>query len=429
MFFYKERIKEMEELINKHKELYNNQGGIMNILFLVSRYPDKENETILEKDLVRIFNEKGHKCFVGTIIEKKYNQPTYEFDDNGIKVLKVKTGNMFNDVSAIEKGITVTTLPFQVSNEIIKKYRDERIDLVIAYSPFMSNPQLINRLKKKFQCKTLMMMWDIFPQNAWDLGIIKNKLIFNYFKYKEHQMLKTFDYIACNSEGNIKYLNENYKFRNDEKLFLSRNCEYDREKQEIDKLEVRKKYNLNTEDIILVFGGNMGIPQKLDNILEIAKQNQEIKFIFLGNGTEKQKLIENSEAIENVEFLGSFKREEYEEFIQCCDAGIISLNENYTVPNFPAKVTGYLKVGLPIFASLDPVAYNDLGNFIEKNQVGNAVLAINGREANKKLKNFLNSEKLEEYKKNTRVIFKKELEIENAYNAIIKNTTGDEVNV
>ena len=400
----------------------------MNILFLVARYPDEEKNTILEKDLVRVFAEKGHNCFSVSLNERRNNRETYFFKDKNVDVLKVKTGNMFN-TNKLDKLYTVLTMPKDLKNGILNKFGDKKIDLIVAYTPFMANPKLVNSLKKYFACKALMILWDIFPQNAKDLGLIKNKMIYNYFKYKENKMFKSFDYIACNSEGNIKYLNENYKFGNDKKLFLSRNCEYDNKRQKINKLEVRKKYNLNIEDIILVFGGNMGIPQKLDNILEIAKQNKQIKFIFLGNGTEKQKLIENSKGLGNVKFLGPFKREEYEEFIQCCDAGIISLNENYTVPNFPAKVTGYLKVGLPIFASLDRTAYNDLGNFIEKNQVGNAVLAGNFCESNEKLKNFLNSEKLQEYKNNTRVVFKKELEIENAYDAIIKNISGDEVDV
>lgn len=400
----------------------------MNILFLVARYPDEEKNTILEKDLVRIFSEKGHNCFCVSLNERKNNRETYSFKDKNVDVLKVKTGNMFN-TNKLDKLYTVLTMPKDLKNGILNKFGDKKIDLIVAYTPFMANPKLVNSLKKYYNCKSLMISWDIFPQNAKDLGIIKNKYVFYYFKKKEIKMFEAFEYVACNSEGNIKYLNENYEFKKNKKIFLSRNCEYDNKIQQINKLKIRKKYNLNIEDIILVFGGNMGVPQKLENILEIAKQNQKIKFIFLGNGTEKKKLIDKSKELENVKFLGPFKREEYENFIQCCDAGIISLNENYTVPNFPAKVTGYLKVGLPIFASLDQVAYNDLGNFIEKNKIGNAVLAGNFSEANEKLRNFLNLDKLQEYKKNTKIIFKKELEIENAYNAIIKNVSGDEVDV
>ena len=79
--------------------------------------------------------------------------------------------------------------------------------------------------------------------------------------------------------------------------------------------------------------------------------------------------------------------------------------------------------------SLDKVAYNDLGLFIEKNKVGNAILAGDLKEANIKLANFLDDGKLEKYKKNTKLLFNKEFEIKNAYDAIIKNINGDEVDV
>jgi len=395
----------------------------MNILFLVSRYPEKDNETILEKDLVRVFNEKGHKCFVGTIIEKKYNKPTYEFDDRGIKVLKVKTGNMFDVKNPLEKGITVTTLPFQISKEIIKKYGNKKIDLIIAYSPFMSNPQIVTKLKKEFNCKSLMIMWDIFPQNAWDLGIIKNKMIFNYFKYKEHKMLKTFNYIACNSEGNIDYLLDNYSFIEKKKLLLVRNCEYSVKLEDFNRKEIRERYDFKENEVIFIFGGNMGVPQQLENIINLAKKvkDEPAKFLFIGNGTEKNRLKELSKNNLNIKFLDFVPREDYENLLRACDVGLISLNKNYTVPNFPAKVTGYTKLGLPILASLDESALNDLGELIVRRDLGIVIPAKNidneGIEKNL-LALIKDKNRRKTLSLNCKKFYKEELQIGNSYKKI-----------
>lgn len=400
----------------------------MNILFLVSRYPENENESILEKDLVKIFNDKNHNCFVATINERKFNKPTYLLNDNKIKVLKTKTGNMFNDINFIEKGITVVTLPFLLKRSILKHFGNEKIDLIIAYSPFMSNPSLLKPLRKHFlknnkNLKTMMILWDIFPQNAKDLGIMKNKLIFSYFKSKEHKMLKSYDFIACNSEGNINYLTTNYNFIKNDNLLLVRNCEYPVTPNLLPKDDVRKKYNLKENEIVFIFGGNMGIPQKIENIINIAnefKTNENVKFLFAGNGTEKNKLKQLSKDNKNIVFLDFIPREEYESLINACDIGIISLNEKYTVPNFPAKVTGYCKLGLPILASLDNAAFCDLGVLLKEKKMGFPFKAGNLNEGIELIKKILNKKyNISEYSKNIQEFYNKELNIENAYNNII----------
>ena len=184
----------------------------MNILFLVYRYPDEKNNSTLEKDLVRIFNEKGHSCFAVSITEKKYGKNTYLFDDNGIKVLKVKTGDLFG-VNKIKKGLTVMTMPKLLGKETFKKFGTTKIDLIVAYTPFMANPKLVNNLKKHFACGSLMMMWDIFPQNAKDLGLIKNKYVFNYFKYKDLHRIDSEDieeyksFLLYEAKLNVKSVN------------------------------------------------------------------------------------------------------------------------------------------------------------------------------------------------------------------------------
>jgi len=393
----------------------------MNILFLVYRYPNEKNNSTLEKDLVRIFNEKGHECFAVSITEEKYGKDTYLYDDNGINVLKVKTGDLFG-VNKIKKGITVMTMPKLLEKEILREFGNIKIDLIVAYTPFMANPKLVNNLKKHFACSSLMMMWDIFPQNAKDLGLMRNKFIFNYFKYKEKKMFQAFENIACNSEGNIQYVNKNYEYVTGKNIFLVRNCEYPTETlSENEKEQIRLKYGFNQDDTLCIFGGNMGVPQQLENLITLAEMLPNFKFVFVGEGTEKKRLENLSKDISNVVFIDKLARLEYEELLMSCDVGLISLNEKYTVPNFPIKVTGYIKLGIPIFAVLDRVSYQDLGKFIIENNVGMAIEAEELGRMKEEVKSLINTEKIEEQKKNMKALFKKEFHIENAYESINNN--------
>ena len=169
----------------------------------------------------------------------------------------------------------------------------------------------------------------------------------------------------------------------------------------------------------------MGVPQQLENIVFMAENLQcdkNIKFIFIGSGTEKEKLkkIIFDKKISNIEIKDFVPRDEYENIIKAADVGVISLNRNYTVPNFPAKVTGYCKMGLPIFASLDQCSYKFLGNFIERNNLG--VVTESGNIEQMKDDFFKMIKNLKNYKsENIQNVYKKEFDIEKAYNTIMKN--------
>lgn len=394
----------------------------MNILFLVHRYP-LGNESILEKDLVKIFSLKGHKVFVVIPNEKSFKEETNICKDKNIIVLKVKTGNYFTTKSKIEKIISILTRPFLLKKAIIENFKNEKFDYIIGYTPFMANDFLIKSLKKYYKAKSLLVLWDIFPQNAKNLKIIKNNLVFKFYKYKEKKMYDCFDKVICNCDGQIDYILKN-NFKDEKDLMLSRNCEFLIE-EKFNKKELREKLGFKNEEIIGLFGGNMGIPQQLENIIfmsESLKNKKNIKFIFIGSGTKKDKLkkIISEKNITNVEIKDFVPRDEYENLIKAVDIGIISLNKNYTVPNFPAKVTGYCKVGLPIFASLDQCSYKFLGNFIEKNHLG--VITESGNIEQMKndfLKMIAN---LKSYNsENIQNIYKKEFDIEKAYNIIMEN--------
>lgn len=404
------------------------------ILFLVHRYPKGKN-SILEKDFVKIFHEKGWKVKVIVPLERKYRENTNLFNDNGIEVLYVKTGNNFNKVSKIEKIMTLVTTPYLIIKAVKKYFNQDNFDYVVGYTPLMANPKLFNFFKRKYGSKNLLFLWDIFPQNAQDLGMIKSKIIFNFLKSKEKKMYEAFDKIICNCEGQIEYILKNrYKSSND--LMIARNPEYVNDSKLIsieEKIKLKENFGYDKESKIAIFGGNMGIPQQLENIIEMIdklKDRKNLKFIFLGDGTEKEKIkkLKNKLKLENLKILDFVPREEYEKITKICDIGLISLNKQYTVPNFPAKVTGYIKQGVPIFASLDECSKKYLGRFIEDNRLGLVASAGNIDEMTKKfleLADNLENCTLE----NALEVYRKNFDVDKAYKIIEKEIIMEERNV
>lgn len=400
----------------------------MNILFLYLRHSESKDDSTLTRELSDEFSRNGNDITVVTILEKKFKRETEYKIENGYEVLRVKTGNYFNVGNKIEKGITTLTMISRLKRGILKYLGDKKYDLIITHTPFLSDASLINPLKKYFKCPAHLILWDIFPQNAKDIGIIKNNIIFKFFKQKEKKMFLAYDQIWCMSKGNIKYLQKKYEYLDKDKIKLLRNWAYIKPKLEINKEEIRKKYGYLGEDFLAIFGGNMGKPQKLENILSLAEKCLElldVKFIFVGNGSEKERLkkITKDKNLKNIEFIDQLPREDYEKFTSACDIGLVSLDERFTVPNFPSKTTDYFKLSLPILASLDKCSAVDYGKFLEEEAKGGIFAeAGNVEDLYEKFLTLYNSKDLRKWLGNNgREYYEEHLGVDKAYKVIMNS--------
>ncbi len=327
----------------------------MNILFLLIDF--SKNSDHLYKELVYKFRDCGHNVYVGTITEKKYKIPTSLQEEDGIKVLRVQTGNLF-EVGFIEKGITTLTLGRTLKNEVQKHFKNIPFDLVIHHTPPITFDSVVSEITRISKAKSYLILRDIFPQNAVDLGILKNKLLFKYFRKVERKLYKDSDFIGCMSQENINYIRAHNPDVDHAKLHILRNWGKIRPPLKVKKKDIRKKYGFSNDDFIAVFGGNMGRPQGLEFLLKLAEEYREsknIKFLMVGKGCEKPKLMElaKNKGLKNVIFLDFIPRVDYEKLIAACDIGIVSLHSSFTIPNIPYKTVDYCKLSLPILACTD----------------------------------------------------------------------------
>ncbi len=348
---------------------------MLNILFLFAVYPEDKNSSFLTKDLPDALTLRGENVYVATIRERRLGLPTSLSDEYGKQILRVKIGNMFNGTPKIEKGLTTLFMNRPLLSEVKKHWGDIKFDLIVGSTPYTANHHLISNLKAHFRCPAFLILWDIFPQNAKDLGLIKNKFLFNALKRREVKSLKQFDYIGCMSDGNINYVKENYPFIDTDKLSL---FPLWAGKNKVEKITAisRDELGFKEDDFIAVFGGQMGPAQNLSNVINLAievRNLTEVKFLFIGEGPDADNIKHQVKDLKllNVTFIDRLDRAKYESVMASCNVGLVSLHPDFTVPNFPSKTVEYLKYGLPILASLDKSALGDYGDFIqEKLKVG-----------------------------------------------------------
>lgn len=325
-------------------------------------------------DMVNVFHKNGHKVFPMAPINGKESK-SHISNEHGIDVLRIKTLDVFSK-NKFKKGFANILLSPQFKNGYNKFWKDHQIDLVIVATPSVMFADFISYLKKEIKADVLLMQKDIFPQNAVDLGFMKkDSIMYNFFKKNEVKLLSKADFVGCTSPGNIDYLLKHYDFLNKENVKLLYNStnllEFSQDQT------IRSKYKLENK-FVVVFGGNMGKPQQLENVLSLAKKcsiYEDVRFLIIGTGTEVDDLKREAEklALRNIQFIDKVPREDYFQLLSSCNVGLISLHQNFTVPNTPMKLNDYLNAEIPVLASID--RSNDLGILLEKNKMGKYAFA------------------------------------------------------
>lgn len=341
------------------------------VLFLALGFPNVSKANNIYTDLMQEFVQKGHEVVV--VAPQVAGSNIGMNKEGNVDVLRVKTLPLFN-VGAVKKGIANLLLPFQYKKAIKKHYQDIGFDLIIIPTPPITLLSVANWLKKKSTAKLYLILRDIFPQNAVDLRMMKaDGLLHRYFRKQEKELYKISDAIGCMSQANVDYVKQHNSELDFDKLHLLPNWEkLPLPVSEPELVSIREKYHI-TDKFVAVFGGNMGRPQKLENIIKLAdacKENEQICFFLIGNGTEKQRIksMITTFGLNNIQMIDHLPKKEYIQILAASDIGLISLSDEFTIPNFPSKVLTYFGLKKPVLASLD--LSTDFGEMLEETKSG-----------------------------------------------------------
>ncbi len=395
----------------------------MRVIFLGLAFPNMSKSKYLYTELVSEFHRNGHDILAVA--------PAYDSNitglqiEDGVKVLRVKTLKLFK-VGFIQKGMANLMLPNQYKKALIDAKIDLNFDLIITPTPPITLYKVVSWLKKKSKGKVYLILRDIFPQNAVDLGIMKQKGLFHaYFRKKEKQLYQKSDSIGCMSEGNISYVKKHNPYIDSSKLHILPNWGgiLPLDDQTTVK-DLRQKEGWE-DKFILVFGGNIGLPQKMENIVNLAEACTDIPnvlFLIYGNGNERENLenLLQEKNLPNIELRDGLSHNEYFKILQIADVGLISLSEKFTIPNIPSKALSYYNTKKPILASLDK--NTDFGNILEKLNVGLWAQAGDTKALKKQLLELYNNPELrKQMGENGYEYMRSNLSSKDAYLTIIKH--------
>ena len=406
----------------------------MQILFLTLMKIHSPADEGIYMDLMKCFADNGHKLYIVTPLEKKDEADEEVIEAGNLKILRCKTGNLFG-VGMVEKGISQTLLPFKYMKAIERHFKGIKFDLILYSTPPISLAGIVEKIKKKTGAKTYLLLKDIFPQNAVDIGLISPFTAEVLFRRKEKKLYKISDYIGCMSPANVEYLikhNEVDSLKvevcpNSIRVADNLTGEVPKDNKALelsDRSKILSKYNIPPDKTIFLYGGNLGLPQDIPFIIECIKKTNEVKeahFVICGGGTEYGKLenFVNETTPANLSLIKALPKSEYDSIVGGSDVGMIFLDHRFTIPNFPSRLLSYLKEKKPVLICTDK--NTDIGRIAEENEFGLSSVSDNTEGFAENVNKLTNGELRAKLGENGYKFLTENYTVENSYKIIMKH--------
>ena len=320
------------------------------------------------RDLAREFAAQGHEPVV-LVPDESLQRPWALETLDGIQVLRLRALPT-RDISYLWRTVTEFVLPWAMLRGLRKSpFRSQRWDAVIWYSPSIFFGPLVSALKRSSKCRSYLILRDIFPEWAVDLGLLKRGFAYRVFKKIERQQHDAADIIGIQAPSNREYLAhlEDQPGVRMEVLWNwlapapNTGCSIDVASTPL------------AGRTIFVYAGNMGLAQGLDVLLDLAvrlKDRRDIGFLFVGRGSELPRLRATAvdRGLGNVLFYDEVDPDEIPGLLAQCHVGLLALDLRHKTHNIPGKFLAYVQAGLPVLARIN--ANNDLVGLIETEGVG-----------------------------------------------------------
>ena len=189
----------------------------MRIVFIADSFPPERNSAAVQiRDLTHELISQGHELTILLPNNNVMEKTKIEFKER-LTIVRLRAPKTKN-VNNIRRAINEFMLPiFMMLSLYSTEIKNKTWEGVIWYSPTIFHGFLVNSLKKRSKCKSYLIIRDIFPEWALDLGIIRKGLPYYLFKLVANYQYKVADVIGVQTQGNLQYF-ENWKKQTDRKL-------------------------------------------------------------------------------------------------------------------------------------------------------------------------------------------------------------------
>ncbi|BBT41362.1 Glycosyltransferase involved in cell wall bisynthesis [Pseudomonas guariconensis] len=350
----------------------------MNIVMLCTKFSLVQNDPWLTNELADALQAQGHSVSVLNLdwAAKAGTARVNQVTPSGVRVISVGPVQLRSRLPLLSRLVKWVGSSYRVVSLLRKQVKDA--ELVIGFSPAVTMALPLLWLRYIYRVRSYMVLWDFFPYHQQQIGLLPSGLIFRTARWIENLLIRCFDQVGCMSLANIAYLKSHYDLRTQQKVNVLPIWGKHIPLQSINRDEVRSAAGLPIDRSIVIFGGQLVHGRGLEDLLLAARLSAKsgggVHFLIMGSGT-LESLVQSylEEGLGNLTWIARVPRNDYLKVAQACDVALVCTVRNVDVPSFPSKTIDYLRLGLPIVASVEKST--DYGDFIVEQGVGVSVEA------------------------------------------------------
>ncbi|MCX7885281.1 MAG: glycosyltransferase family 4 protein [Caloramator sp.] len=359
----------------------------MNILFLTQYFPPEvgaPQNRIFE--FAKRLKDNGHDI---TVLTAMPNYPKGEIYDgykgkrfliedmDGIEVIRTSI-YATKSKGFVKRLLNYFSFTFSSVFQGLKHIK-KPIDVVITESPPLFLGWSGYVISKRLKAKYVFNISDLWPESAVKLGVLHNKLFIALSTYLEEFCYRKADIITGQTRGIVDNISS--RGFKDKTYLVTNGVDTKFFGKDKANLEFIRENNLEGK-FIVGYAGIHGIAQGLEVIVkaaDILKSYKDIVFVFVGDGPEKQKLINMKEDLnlKNVLFLPVQPKKNMPGIVACFDCAIVPLKKlDLFKGALPSKMFETLASKVPIVLSVE----GEAKEFIENANGGICVEPENEKE-------------------------------------------------
>lgn len=222
-----------------------------------------------------------------------------------------------------------------------------RFDRIVSVAPpfHLAFPALFYRLFRR--TRVVFHVQDLQVDIARELGLIKSGALLSVLERLEKYVLRRVDVVSSISTGMIARIQG--KVRKNVVSFPNW-VDTDQLYPLPDRSLVKAQWGFKPTDKIVLYSGNLGGKQGLDQLLVVAREfnrQSDVKFVICGGGLYKETLVRLADEMKltNVRFMPLQPTEVFNQFLNCADLHLILQMKDASDLVMPSKLTGILAAG------------------------------------------------------------------------------------
>lgn len=341
----------------------------MHLALIAEHFPPVRSSCAVQmRDLATELVRQGHQVTV--LVPDPSLQCGFALEDcSGVEVVRLKTLDNRRNSYAMRTAAEFL-MPFAMLRNLrASPAAGHRYDGIAWYSPNIFFGPLVRALKRQSRCRSYLILRDIFPQWAADIGLIRRGLAFRMLSQVADYQYRSADLIGVQTPGNLAFCEDSPGCAGAHVEVL----------QNWLGPQVDEGCSINLDDTplrgrkIFVYAGNMGVAQSMDRLLRLPvafNEDPSLGFVFVGRGSEADRLRQSAERqkLTNTLFFGAIDPNEIPGLYAQCHVGLVALDPRHLTHNIPGKFITYMHAGLPVLAAINRT--NDLVELVRNRGVG-----------------------------------------------------------